>query len=54
MIIGDIEGGLHPHSALEIAGPKDSTIPSALVDTGFDWGVGLHYNFADQLGFGNS
>ena len=50
MIAGKIEGGLYPRIVLEIAGTKGSATLSTLVDTGFDWDVGLHYDFADQLG----
>ena len=50
MITGNIEAGLHPLIALEIAGTKSSETLSTLVDTGFNWNIGLHYDFADQLG----
>src|SRR5574341_791738 len=50
MIIGNIEDGLHPLISLEIAGTKGSETLSTLVDTGFNWNVGLHYDFADRLG----
>lgn len=49
MITGVIEAGLHPLIALEVAGTRGSEILSTLVDTGFNWNVGLHYDFADRL-----
>lgn len=53
MIIGEIEDGLHPRIFLEIAGSKGSETLSTLVDTGFDWDVGLHYDFARPTRFRN-
>lgn len=50
MIAGIIEGDLHPLIALEAEGTKGSEILAALVDTGFNWNVGLHYDFVDRLG----
>jgi predicted aspartyl protease len=50
MITGNIEAGLHPLIALEIAGTQGSETLFTLVDTGFNWNIGLHYDFADRLG----
>ncbi len=54
MIKGKIENGLHPKIGVEVAGQNASTKFSALVDTGFDLDVALHYRETATLGLETS
>lgn len=49
MISGEIEYGLYPRINLNIISDAKIRDVKALVDSGFDGDLGLHYNYADLL-----